>query len=263
MSTKQNSYFLTSLGKKYFMALTGLFLCIFLIGHLSGNLQLFLQGYEGKLQFNEYAVFMTTFPAVKVLSYLTYFSILFHVIDGVLLTLQNRKARPKGYAYSRPDKNTQWPSRNMAILGTLVLLFLVMHMAQFWARYHWDGEMPYMTEEESTNPLLRDGTVVIDGTVKDAIVYDATGKEAGPVMKDLHGQVEAAFSQPLFVVLYLIGLVALALHLWHGFSSAFQSLGLNHPVYTPVIKKVGYLFAVVIPLGFAAIPVFIFAMSKV
>lgn len=260
MSAKQNSYFLTSLGKKYFMALTGLFLCIFLIGHLSGNLQLFIQGYAGKLQFNEYGVFMTTFPAVKVLSYLTYFSILFHVVDGIALTLQNRKARSKKYAYSRPDKNTKWPSRNMAILGSLVLLFIVMHMTQFWARYHWDGDMPYMTTEEGTAPLLQDGTPVLGGEVKDAIVY-INGKEVGPVMKDLHGIVQEAFSQPLFVILYVIGLIALALHLMHGFSSAFQSLGLNHPVYTPVIKKVGLLFAVVVPVGFAAIPVFMFAMS--
>ena len=84
----------SSIAKKYWLALTGLFLCLFLAGHLAGNLQLFIPGEAGRLQFNEYALFMTTNPAVKVLSYVTYFSILFHAIDGILLTVQNRKARP-------------------------------------------------------------------------------------------------------------------------------------------------------------------------
>ena len=103
--------------KKYWMGATGLFLCLFLIGHLAGNLQLFLDGYAGKLQFNEYAVFMTTNPAVKLLSYLTYFSILFHAVDGLVITINNRKARPEGYAYSKPSANSLWSSRNMGILG--------------------------------------------------------------------------------------------------------------------------------------------------
>jgi succinate dehydrogenase / fumarate reductase cytochrome b subunit len=85
----------SSLAKKYMMALTGLFLCLFLAGHLGGNLQLILKtGEVGQQSFNEYAEFMTTFPLVKILSYLTYASVLFHVIDGIVLTMQNRKARP-------------------------------------------------------------------------------------------------------------------------------------------------------------------------
>ena len=85
----------SSIVKKYWMALTGLFLCLFLAGHLAGNLQLI---FGTSLQFNEYALFMTTNPAVKLLSYLTYISIIFHAIDGIMLTIQNKKARPIGYA---------------------------------------------------------------------------------------------------------------------------------------------------------------------
>ena len=85
----------SSIVKKYWMALTGLFLCLFLAGHLAGNLQLI---FGTSQQFNEYALFMTTNPAVKLLSYLTYISIIFHAIDGIMLTIQNKKARPIGYA---------------------------------------------------------------------------------------------------------------------------------------------------------------------
>lgn len=224
MSTKTtNSYFLSSLSKKYFMAATGLFLCIFLIGHLAGNLQLFLPGESGKLQFNEYALFMTTFPAVKILSYLTYFSILFHAVDGFMLTIQNRKARPTKYAYSRPDKNTNFPARNMAILGSLILVFIVLHMSNFWVKMHW-GDLP----------------------------LDANGN------RDLHSEVILSFKTLWYTLIYVVSMIVIGFHLWHGFQSGFQSLGLNHPRYTPIIKKTGYAFAVVVPALFAAIPVYIY-----
>lgn len=263
MSTQRsNSFFLSSLGKKYFMALTGLFLCVFLVGHVSGNLQLLIPGYAGRLQFNEYAVFMTTFPAVKVLSYLTYFSILFHVVDGIALTIQNRKARPVNYAYSKPSANTQLPSRIMPLLGVGILLFLIMHMTQFWAAYKWGNDFPTMTTENGASPILMDGTVVEGGVVRDFVVYNAAGEEVGPVMKDLYEVVAQAFSQPLFVILYILGLGILAMHLWHGFAAGFNSLGLSHPVYTPIIKKTGYAFAVIVPILFAIIPVVMFVVVK-
>jgi len=121
----------SSIGKKYWMAFTGLFLCLFLVGHLAGNLQLI---FGTSLQFNEYALFMTTNPAVKILSYLTYISILFHAVDGILLTIQNKKARPIGYAKNNAGANSTWQSRNMAILGTLILVFVATHMVNFWAK---------------------------------------------------------------------------------------------------------------------------------
>ncbi|MGB0179302.1 MAG: succinate dehydrogenase, partial [Flavobacteriales bacterium] len=131
----------SSLAKKYAMALTGLFLCSFLVGHLLGNLQLFIPGAEGQTAFNEYALFMTTFPLVKVLSYLTYASVLFHVVDGFVLVVQNRKARPTRYAVEKGSANSGWSSRNMAVLGTIVLVFIVTHMQNFWWRMHF-GDMP-------------------------------------------------------------------------------------------------------------------------
>jgi succinate dehydrogenase / fumarate reductase cytochrome b subunit len=205
------------------MALTGLFLCVFLIAHLAGNLQLLDMSPEGQLKFNAYAKFMTTFPLVKVVSYLLYASILFHAFDGFLLTIQNRKARPVKYAYEKPSANSAWYSRQMALLGTLILGFLVIHMKRFWYEMHW-GELG----------------------------LDADGN------KDLYAVVAAAFSELWYVALYVIMMAVLAYHLLHGFASSFQSLGLNHPRYTPIIKNVGVFFAVIVPIFFALIPVWMF-----
>ena len=140
-----NGFLKSSLAKKYLMALTGLFLCTFLLGHLAGNLQLFIQGEEGQQAFNEYAEFMTTFPLVKILSYLTYASVLFHIVDGIILSTRNRKSRPVGYVKEKGSANATWSSRNMGILGTIIAVFLVSHMQTFWYKMHF-GAMPMHAE---------------------------------------------------------------------------------------------------------------------
>ena len=209
------------------MAATGLFLCLFLVGHLAGNLQLFMSGEEGQLQFNAYAKFMTSNPAVKILSYLTYFSILFHAVDGILLTRQNLKARGTKYAYSNPSANSHWTSRNMGILGTIILIFIIAHMSNFWYEMHW-GE----------------------------IGMDSAGN------KDLHTVVMKAFSSEGLGLTYTIGyalaMLALSFHLFHGFKSAFSSLGLKTPKLEKGIRAFGYGFAILVPLAFAIIPFFIY-----
>ena len=222
-----NGLLKSSLAKKYLMALTGLFLCTFLVGHLAGNLQLFIQGAEGQQAFNEYAEFMTTFPLVKLLSYLTYACVLFHIVDGIVLTTRNRKSRPVGYVKEKGSANASWASRNMGVLGTIIAVFLVSHMQTFWYKMHF-GEMP-----------MHDG------------------------LKDLHTVVLAFFSPEnswgiVAVLGYVLAQMALAFHLVHGFQSGFQSLGLRHPRYTPAIEKTGYLFGIGVPLLFAVIPVFLY-----
>jgi succinate dehydrogenase / fumarate reductase, cytochrome b subunit len=212
-----------SLTKKYWMALTGLFLSVFLITHLAGNLQLLDMSPQGQLNFNAYAKFMTTFPLVKLVSYVLYFSILFHAVDGILLTIQNRKARPVRYARENAGANSTWYSRQMALLGILILVFLVIHMRTFWYEMHW-------------GPLG----------------VDADGN------RDLYTVVAAAFAQPVYVVFYVLMMAALAFHLLHGFQSAFQSMGINHGRYTPMIRNIGVFFAVVVPVFFALIPVWMF-----
>lgn len=242
--------------KKYWMGATGLFLCLFLVGHLAGNLQLFLDGYEGRLQFNEYAVFMTTNPAVKILSYVTYFSILFHAIDGLVITMNNRKARPEGYAYSKPSANSLWSSRNMGILGTVIFVYILVHMQNFWYEYKF-GETPSMMSEDGKFPVLQDGSVVKGGTIENGEVIKA-GESLGPVMRDLYAIVIESFQEPILVAFYVLGMIAIAFHLIHGFQSGFQSLGLKNRKYGPLIDKVGYAFAIAVPLLFAVIPVYLF-----
>jgi len=212
----------STLGKKLIMALTGLFLISFLIIHLIGNLQLLHD--DGGRAFNIYAKFMTSNPLIKTVSYLLYTSILVHALWALFLSLQNRKAR--GGSYAITNKSSEWSSRNMGILGTIILIFTVIHMRQFWAEMHW-GSVPMAT-------------------------YD------GVEVKDLYAIVFFAFEQPVYVILYVVCMAALAFHLWHGFSSAFQTLGLNHLKYNGVINFVGRTLAIVIPAAFAWIPIAMF-----
>jgi succinate dehydrogenase / fumarate reductase cytochrome b subunit len=264
----------SSIGKKYWMALTGLFLCLFLAGHLAGNLQLI---FGTPLQFNQYALFMTTNPAVKLLSYLTYISILFHAIDGILLTIQNKKARPIGYAKENPSANSKFASRNMAVLGTLILVFIVMHMVHFWAKMHFDNNMPLQTitisqaGQQQEYFLTTDGDYLSKAQVDQRMIkienrtefFDAVANvKIKEGYKDLYKITIEFFKDPntglLFTILYVLAMAVLAFHLLHGFSSAFQSLGLNHPKYTPAIAIFGKGFAILVPLLFALIPLYIY-----
>ena len=263
----------SSLAKKYWMALTGLFLCLFLVGHLLGNLQLFMTDEAGRLQFNQYAYFMTTNPAVKVLSYLTYFSILFHAVDGFLLTIENRKARPQQYAYTQRNANSKWYSRNMAILGTIILVFIATHMVHFWAKMHF-SEMPLHKVEKTIQGQkmelymnVNENIIPVDNTEiknKTEIYLKDTDVKLGTAYKDLHTIVMNFFSPKennmaiAMVILYVLSMLAMSFHLMHGFQSAFQSLGANHKSYMPLIKKAGYAFAILVPLAFAVIPVYLF-----
>ena len=286
----------SSLAKKYWMALTGLFLCLFLTGHLAGNLQLLVP--NNALNFNKYALFMTTNPAVKLLSYLTYISILFHAIDGFLLTYQNIKARPIGYAKNNPSKNSSISSRNMAVLGTLILVFIVTHMVNFWAKMHFDKNMPlqtitvevmgqkqdlYLTTNESYLPITQVAKNYEEASKTGAQTYIENRTEffntqakvkIGEGYKDLYKLTIDFFKSKgklfnvipneglVFTILYVLAMAVLGFHLLHGFSSAFQSVGLNNSNWTPKIKLFGKLFAIVVPILFAIIPVYIHFFLK-
>src|SRR5690606_14795716 len=131
----------STIGKKLIMSLTGLFLCMFLIVHLIGNLQLFYDD-SGKA-FNDYAYTMTHFAPIKVISYLLYTSIIVHAVYALILTRRNKKARPVCYASYNSAANSAWNSWNMGILGTILLVFIVTHMNNFWYKYHNDA-VPYI-----------------------------------------------------------------------------------------------------------------------
>ena len=149
------------------------------------------------------------------------FGVLFHFIMGFVLEWQNRSARAVSYASYKGSANASWVSRNMIISGAVVLSFLGLHFYDFWV-----PEMNYKYIEVLPENPHR--------------YYEELGHK---------------FEDPIRVVLYVVSFVFLALHLLHGFSSAFQSLGVNNK-YTPIIKGLGKLYAIFIPLGFAGIALF-------
>ena len=218
------SYFSSKIFQKALAALSGGFLVIFLIGHLAGNLQLFISGEMGQKQFNAYAFFMTTNPAVMVLSYLTYSSIILHSILTIYLTLKSKLARPINYEVSRGAGNSAWSSRNMAFLGTMLLIFLVIHLKSFWYEMHFGD-----------------------------IGLDKWGN------KDLHTVTIAAFQNIFYTLFYVLSMLMLSFHLSHGIGSAFQTLGLNTLKYRKIINFTGKGLAILIPLIFASIPITLYA----
>jgi succinate dehydrogenase / fumarate reductase, cytochrome b subunit len=245
--------FNSSLGKKLIMALTGLFLCTFLIVHLGGNLLLFK--HDDGFAFNVYANFLTHFPPIEVVAYLLYLCILVHTIYAIVLTIINRKARPVRYAVTASD-NATWQSKNMGFLGAILFLFIVIHMSDFWYRYKYSGSMTY--KEYRTN--LSSGkteSIEFSPASPDFENSVSTQNDFEIVrVKDLHARVVQSFSQLWYVIFYVIAMVAVSFHLKHGFQSAFRTLGWVHRKYTPIVDFIGtWLFAVIIPLGFAAMPV--------
>jgi succinate dehydrogenase / fumarate reductase, cytochrome b subunit len=215
--------FSSTLGRKLLMALTGLFLILFLAVHLAGNLQLMKS--DGGRAFNTYAHFMTSNPLIIIVSVGNFIFIALHIIWSAILTIRNRAARgPEAYA-AKNNSSTR-TSRNMGILGTLILIFLIVHLRSFWYETHF-GNIP-----------------LVD--------YD------GHEVKNLYAVVDAAYSQVWFVVLYVVSMLVVGFHLYHGFGSAFQTLGLNHVKYNPVIRFVGVAFAIIVPALFALIPLYMY-----
>ncbi len=217
--------FSSSLGRKIIMSLTGLFLISFLVVHLSGNF-LLLKSDEGAA-FNLYSNFMSTNGLIRFLELGLVAGFLMHIYNAFTLTRKNSEARPQKYAFEKASTNSSWFSRNMGLSGSIILIFLLVHLWNFWYAYKFGSPEK----------------VMIDG-----MEY-----------KNMYALVAAAFSQWWYVALYVGAMVLLGFHLNHGFQSAFQSLGLNHKKYTPLITFLGSAIAILIPFGFAIIPVLFFA----
>ncbi|MBQ20272.1 MAG: succinate dehydrogenase [Flavobacteriales bacterium] len=211
----------SSVGRKILMALSGFFLLFFLLQHFVIN---FLSVLSADV-FNETSHFMGTNPLIQyILQPVLLFGVLFHLGMGIYLDLQNKKARPVKYAMNKPGENASWMSRNMIITGIMIMLFLGLHFYDFWI------------------PEIKDK--FIDG------IWDNPTK--------YYEHLVHKFEDPARVGIYVLAFVFLALHLLHGFQSAFQSVGFNHRKYTPIIKKLGTLYAIIIPLGFIFIAIFHF-----
>ncbi len=212
-------FFTSSIGKKFIMGFTGIFLILFLIVHAGINSCIFLNDHGQT--FNKMAHFMSHNWIMRFLEIGLFAGLIAHIFQGLSLTFQNKKARPVQYYFNQPSKNSKWYSRSMGILGTLLLLFIIMHLSHFYVDTKialYSGDKPHNLFEE----------------------------------------MKSVFMQDWVVVLYLIGVISLFWHLYHGFQSAFQTLGINHKRYTPFIKTIGTGYALIICLLFALMPVSIY-----
>lgn len=198
------------------MGLTGFFLMIYLIVHASINSMIFYN--DNGATFNNVAHFMLHNYFVRFLEIGLFAVFVLHIIQGLILWTQNRAARKTGYLKQNYPREIKWYSRYMGWLGTFVLLFLVMHLYHFWA------------------------------STKHELYFN------GPVI-DLYHEMKNIFTNPLWFILYLVGLVSLLFHLLHGFQSAFQTFGINHRRWTPIVKGIGIFYSIAICILFAMMPV--------
>jgi succinate dehydrogenase / fumarate reductase, cytochrome b subunit len=213
----------TSIQKKMLMGICGLVWTGFVFAHMAGNM-LILVSAE---MYNKYGhAIVSNKPLLYVAETVLLAALLGHVILGVLLTLENRRAKPQKYAVlASGEKRTTLASRTMAYQGSIILFFIIYHLITF----------KYGTEY--------------------LVTYD------GVEMRDLHRLIIEVFQQPMYVVGYVFCLLLLGWHLSHGVSSIFQTLGFNHPKYNAKIKWIGCIYAIVVALGFISQPLYVIATS--
>ena len=217
--SNSSSMFKSSLGKKLVMGITGLFLISFLMVHCFLNSLIFIN--DGGETFNLGAEFMAKNWVIRVMEIVLFGGLLWHIIQAAILTRQNKKARPVAYAASNPSANSKWYSRSMGLLGTILLIFLIIHLRHFWVVSRFTDEI-------------------------------TSGRET------LFNEMKEVFSQLWVVILYCLAMVSLGYHLLHGFKSAFQTLGWNHVKYNSMIEKTGMIISIVLPVLFAAMPIAIY-----
>lgn len=223
----KESLFRSSIGKKFAMALSAMFLLIFLLQHFIIN----LLSVTCPSAFNDVSAFMSANPFIQYLAQpLLMIGVVYHFVMGFVLEIQNRKARgPVGYAVNS-STNASWASRNMIFSGGFILVFLLVHLWQFW--------LPTINANYfQQDPNFAQGNYFMD-------------------------HLNHVFTDLITLILYVVGFIFLSLHLQHGFQSAFQSVGANHRKYTPVIKTIGKIYAIVIPAGFIFIAVYHFLKNS-
>ncbi|MFC1707656.1 succinate dehydrogenase cytochrome b subunit [Planctomycetota bacterium] len=213
----------SSVGKKAIMSLTGLCLFLFVAGHLAGNLLMYL----GPEQYNRYAHALASNPFIVPVELVLLTIFLVHVTFALLLTVENRSARPTSYVVYRGKGGSTLASRNMFISGTIILTFLALHVAMF--KYGAKPPPWPLEAHGSTVNVIDFQTVVI-----------------------------SAFGSPLYVLWYAFCVCVVGLHVSHGFGSLFRSLGLTHPLYTLWLDRLGVALAVAFAVGFSSIPILAF-----
>lgn len=212
--------FTSTIGQKFIMGLTGLSLIAFLVVHVGLNATIWAND-NGEM-FNRAAHWMGGTVVIRILEVGLFAGILLHIIQGYILTAYNNSRRGTAYRVNR-GYGSKWYSRTMGLLGTLILLFLIMHISHFWWPSRITHDLP-------------------------AVAY-AEGHH------DLYRRMLEVFEQPVVVVLYVLGCISLAYHLAHGFKAAFRTFGVHNSRYYAIIKATGYAFSIIVPLAFAMMPV--------
>lgn len=213
--------FTSSVGKKLIMGFTGLFLVVFLVVHAGLNACIWAM--DGGVMFNRAAHFMGDNVVPRILEIGLFFFIFLHIIQGYVLTLHNKRKRAIGYAVSYA-KGSKWYSRSMAILGTILLMFFIMHWKHFWIPSRITGV------EEMTLPN-------------------------GVQVHNLYAVMQSTFENMYVVIFYTISCISLGYHLAHGFQSAFKTIGVHNKRYHALLSTMGYAFAILIALVFAMMPI--------
>ena len=209
----------STIGRKFLMALSAMFLLIFLVTHLSLNL-ISVFSEEG---FNKASEFMGSNPLIQfVMQPILFVGVIFHFVMGFVLEFKNRAARPVKYAVTNNSQNSTWMSRNMIISGALILIYLVIHLADFW--------VPTVSKNYF-------------GVVHEESDFEHLQEKFQPLWR---------------VILYIVSFVLLGLHLAHGFQSSFQSIGARHPKYLKCVQSLGTWYSILIPLGFIIVAVYHF-----
>ncbi len=222
---KWSEFFTSSIGKKLIMALTGLFLIAFLVVHVGINACIWAN--DGGDMFNKASHFMATTIVIRITEVGLFAFLLLHIIQGFVLELQNRTRRKTGYAVTLGNRGSKWYSRSMGLLGTLLLFFLVIHLAHFWVPSRFT-ELP---------------------------TIDIKGNEVA----NQYAEIVRVFQNPAVVIIYVLGCLSLLYHLMHGFQSAFRTIGVPNGKYMALIKGTGYGFAIIVSLAFAMMPISVLA----
>jgi len=215
--------FTSSVGKKFVMGLTGIFLISFLVVHVGINSCIWAM--DGGEMFNKAAHFMGATVVIRILEVGLFLGIFLHIIQGLVLTFQNRKRRSIGYQVPMGNKGSKWYSRSMGLLGTIILIFFIVHWKNFWIPSRFQD-----MQEVTIN---------------------------GIAMHDLFSLMKDTFTKgnEWLVILYVVACISLAYHLLHGFQSAFRSLGVHNQRYLGLLNAIGVGFSIIVPLAFAMMPI--------
>ncbi|MCB0715281.1 MAG: succinate dehydrogenase cytochrome b subunit [Chitinophagaceae bacterium] len=220
---KWSELFTSSIGKKWVMALTGLFLISFLIVHAGINACIWAN--DGGVMFNKAAHFMGSTVVIRIMEVGLFLGIFLHIIQGYMLEFQNRSKRKKGYAVPIRNKGSKWYSRSMGLLGTILLLFFIIHWKNFWVPSRFTG-VPG-PEMELAN---------------------------GQHVHNLYALMQSTFQELWIVLVYIFACISLCWHLIHGFQSAFRTVGVSNARYLKMLKNIGIGYAIIISLAFAMMP---------